>query len=54
VQALKAFGTNMATLREDEKFTFHPYTAQDDKNFNLVYTKNLGLDGFNMIMYPKP
>jgi len=50
VQALKAFGTNLATLREDEKFIFHPYTAQDDKNFNLIYSKNLQLDSFDMII----
>jgi predicted nucleic acid-binding protein len=50
VQALKAFGTNLATLREDEKFTFHPYTDQDDENFNLIYSKNLGLDSFDMII----
>jgi len=50
VQALKAFRTNLATLREDEKFVFHPYTAQDDENFNLIYSKNLGLDSFDMII----
>jgi hypothetical protein len=50
MQALKAFGTNLATLREDERFIFHPYTAQDDKNFNLIYSKNLELDSFDMII----
>ena len=49
-QILKAFGTNLATLREDEKFIFHSYTAQDDKNFNLIYSKNLELDSFDMII----
>jgi predicted nucleic acid-binding protein len=50
IQVLKAFGTNLATLREDEKFIFHSYTAQDDKNFNLIYSKNLELDSFDMII----
>lgn len=50
MQALKAFGTNLATLREDEKFIFHPYTAQDDENFNLIYSKSLGLDSFDIII----
>ena len=38
MQALEAFGDNLAVLQEDEKFIFHPYTAQDDKhlhNFRL-------------------
>lgn len=50
VQALEAFGTNLATLREDEKFIFHPYTAQDDEHFNLIHSKNFGLDSFDMII----
>ena len=50
LQALKAFGTNLVTLREDEKFVFHPYTAQDDENFNIIYSKNLGLDSFDIII----
>lgn len=50
VHALKSFGTNLATLREDEKIIFHPYTAQDDENFNLIYSKNLGLDSFDTII----
>lgn len=33
----------MAVLQEDEKFIFHPYTAQDDKHFNIIFAKNLGL-----------
>jgi len=49
-QALEAFGANLATLREDEKFIFHPYTAQDDKYFNLLSTKKLELDAFDMII----
>lgn len=50
LQALEAFGENLATLREDEKFVFHPYTSQHDKNFNLIYSKNLGLDSFDIII----
>jgi hypothetical protein len=50
VKALKAFGANLTTLREDERFIFHPYTAQDDENFNRIYSKNLGLDSFDMII----
>ena len=50
LQALKAFGANLATLREDEKIVFHPYTAEDDENFNLIHSKNLGLDSFDTII----
>ena len=50
MQALEAFGANLSILREDEKFVFHPYTAQDDENFNLIYSKNLELDSFDMII----
>jgi hypothetical protein len=50
LQALWAFGTNLAALREDERFVFHTYTPQDDENFNLIHSKNLGLDSFHMII----
>ncbi len=50
VQALEAFGENLAVLREDEKFIFHPYTAQDDKYFNMISAKNLELNTIDMII----
>lgn len=49
-QALEAFGNNLAILREDEKFIFHPYTKHDDTYFNLISAKNLGLDSFDTII----
>jgi len=50
VQALKAFGGNLSTLREDEKTTFHPYTELDDAYSNLVSSKKLKLDSFDMMI----
>lgn len=49
-RALEAFGANLAALREDERFVFHRYTAQDDGNFNLICSKGLGLDSFDAII----
>lgn len=49
-QALGDFGKNLAVLREDEKFIFHPYTARDDECFNLILTKNWALDSFDIII----
>jgi len=50
MQALEAFGDNLAVLQEDEKLIFHPYTAQDDKYFNIIFAKNLGLDVLDTII----
>ncbi|MEM2848847.1 MAG: PIN domain-containing protein [Candidatus Bathyarchaeia archaeon] len=49
-KALEDFGANLKILRGDEKFTFHPYTAQDDKYFNIISSKNLELDAFDTII----
>lgn len=49
-KALKAFGANLATLRADERVVLHPYTPQDDKYYNLISSKKLGLDSFNIII----
>jgi len=50
MQALKNFGINLATLREDEKIVFHPYDERDDVYFNLISSKNFGLDSFDIII----
>ena len=50
--ALKNFGKNLALLREDEKFYFHPYVEADDVFFNLISSSfmNQKLDCFDIIM----
>ena len=48
--ALKSFGENLAVLRKDEKFVFHPYTEFDDANFNLISSINQSLDSFDIII----
>ncbi|MGQ9469389.1 MAG: PIN domain-containing protein [Nitrososphaerales archaeon] len=50
IQLLKTFGKNLAILREDKKIIFHPYTERDDKNFNLIASKRLGLNSFDIII----
>lgn len=50
MRVLKTFGANLATLREDEKIIFHPYTSRDDEHFNIISSKNLGLDSFDIII----
>lgn len=48
--ALKNFGKNLALLREDEKFFFHPYMEVDDAQFNLISSINQNLDSFDIII----
>lgn len=50
VKALEAFGANLATLRTDERITFHPYTERDDEYFNMISSKTLRLDSFDTII----
>lgn len=50
MEALESFGDNLAVLREDERFIFHPYTKRDDAYFNLISAKNLRLDSFDIII----
>jgi hypothetical protein len=47
--ALKNFGRNLALLREDEKFFFHPYMEADDTHFNLISSIK-SLDSFDIII----
>jgi hypothetical protein len=49
-RALEAFGHNLAILRGDEKFAFHPYGARDDEYFNSILAKRFALDGFDMVI----
>ena len=49
-KALEAFRANLATLRTDERITFHPYTERDDEYFNLISSKALRLDSFDTII----
>ena len=49
-QVLEGFGSNLAVLREDERFVFHPYTQRDDHYFDLISTKKLELDSFDAII----
>ena len=49
-KALEAFGANLATLRTDERITFHPYTERDDKYFNMIASKALRLDSFDTVI----
>lgn len=49
-KALEAFGANLATLRTDERITFHPYTERDDEYFNMISSKTLRLDSFDTII----
>lgn len=49
-KALEAFGANLATLRTDERMTFHPYTARDDEYFNMISSETLRLDSFATII----
>jgi len=48
--ALKRFGENLAVLRKDEKFVFHPYTEADDTHFNLIASITQSLDSFDIII----
>ena len=50
IHVLKNYGDNLAVLRGDEKFIFHPYTKADDTHFNLISAKNLNLDSFDIII----
>jgi len=49
-QVLENFGSNLAVLREDERFIFHPYTKRDDAHLNLISTRKLELDSFDAII----
>jgi len=50
MKALENFGTNLSILRADEKIIFHPYTERDDEYFNIISSKNLKLNSFDMII----
>ena len=51
---LNAKRTNIYTIKNPDnplsKIIFHPYTLRDDEYFNIISSKNLGLDSFDIII----